>query len=504
MVPKVAQSGKSFKGAFAYYGHDKQADSSERVAFIETLNLRIDDPDQAWRIMAHTAVNQDALKMEAGIKTSGRKLENPVLAYSLSWSPDENPTPEQMKEAAYQTLEILGAADHQAMIIAHNDEPHPHVHILVNRVHPETGKALKESYTKLKLSEWAEQYEREQGKIRCNKRVQNNRKRGNGEFVKYQDPVIQRAWSQSDNGKSFAHALKQDGHILARGDRRGFVIVDPQGKVINPVRKIEGAKAKDIKAKLSDLDPQKLPSVDEARKIQSGRGAQEKQKGESDRRGQKKYAALKWSQAKQDRYNQIKQAKIRAKKRQAQIAKKERADFTPDEQGQQKRNQLHLNQLDEKRALEHWADKRREKAKEVIHDNYRTDQTEAALKAAQAQLNSKQSFIHRMTGKTEQLAGEVEALKRNLENIQLRRAEYTDTIENQIKSREDQLKARHEWEKSELVRKLEAKRTVDPEQQSERDRKAAAKVRERIQQREERERMQKQTKDKGRDRGMGR
>ena len=39
-----------------------------------------------------------------------------------------------------------------------------------------------------------------------------------------------------------------------------------------------------------------------------------------------------------------------------------------------------------------------------------------------------------MTGKTEQLSTQVQVLKLNLDNIQMRRAEYTDTIENQIKT----------------------------------------------------------------------
>lgn len=501
MVPHIAVPGTSFKGAFAYYGHDKQADTSERVAFIETLNLRTDDPEQGWKIMAWTAEHEEDIKRCAKVKFNGEKVAHPVYAFSLSWSPDESPDQGHQIKEGKNALEVLGLSEHQAIIIGHNDTDHPHVHVLVNLIHPTTGKAANLYKDRLKLSEWAEQYEREQGKIRCQKRVQNNRKRENGEFIKYQDPVIQRAWDRSDNGKSFAHALKQDAHILARGDSVGFVIVDPHGKVINPTRKIEGAKAKDIRAKLADLDPKALPSVEEARKIQSGREAQEKQKGESDRRGQKKYAVLKWSQAKQDRYNQIKQARIRAKKRQAQIAKKERADFTPDELGQQKRNQLHLKQLDEKRALEHWADKRREKAEQVIRENYRTDQVQASLKAAEAQLKAKQSLFYRMTGKTEQLEHQVEALKRNLENIRMRRAEYTDTIENQIKQREEQLQVRHNREEMELVRKLEKNRSADPDRQAARDRQTEEKVRERIRQREERERMKEQTKDRGLGRG---
>ena len=48
---------------------------------------------------------------------------------------------------------------------------------------PESGKAAGLSRSKLKLSKWAEGYEREQGKIRCPERERNNKRREAGERV---------------------------------------------------------------------------------------------------------------------------------------------------------------------------------------------------------------------------------------------------------------------------------------------------------------------------------
>jgi hypothetical protein len=36
--------------------------------------------------------------------------------------------------------------NHQALIVAHNDRQHPHVHIMLNRVHPERGTAWSNSW----------------------------------------------------------------------------------------------------------------------------------------------------------------------------------------------------------------------------------------------------------------------------------------------------------------------------------------------------------------------
>ena len=74
-----------------------------------------------------------------------------------------------MRRAAEASLKALGLERHQALIVSHRDGQ-SHVHVIANRVDPESGKAAGLSRSKLKLSKWAERYEREQGKIRCPER----------------------------------------------------------------------------------------------------------------------------------------------------------------------------------------------------------------------------------------------------------------------------------------------------------------------------------------------
>ena len=85
--------GTSFKGAGAYYLHDKEADTAERVAFTHTENLPTNDPELALRHMAYTAMHQDQIKAQAGVKATGRKSAQSVYTYSLSWAPDEAADP---------------------------------------------------------------------------------------------------------------------------------------------------------------------------------------------------------------------------------------------------------------------------------------------------------------------------------------------------------------------------------------------------------------------------
>ncbi|HEY3618970.1 MAG TPA: relaxase/mobilization nuclease domain-containing protein [Candidatus Sulfotelmatobacter sp.] len=235
MVPAITAGGRSFRGAALYYLHDKRQEgevirlTADRVAWVETVNLPTRDPERAWRIMAHTALAQAELKAAAGTKATGRKLKTPVFAYSLAWRPGERPTKTEMMEAARSSLEAQGLEQHQAIILCHDDEPQAHVHIIVNRVHPATGKAATLSNSKLKLSQWAEAYERGRGKILCPQRVTNNARRSRGEFVRHPRtprPVFEfnRATANDSLRKQFAATgqRQQDAHLheIGRATKR--------------------------------------------------------------------------------------------------------------------------------------------------------------------------------------------------------------------------------------------------------------------------------------------
>lgn len=73
--------------------------------------------------------------------------------------------------------------------------------------------------------------------------------------------AIQDAWAISDSKLSLRHALEERGYVLARGDRRGFVVVDMYGEVRSLPRQA-GVKTKNVRARLGDNDD--LPSVEEA------------------------------------------------------------------------------------------------------------------------------------------------------------------------------------------------------------------------------------------------
>lgn len=175
MIPRLHRRGNSFKGALRYVLHDPGKDSSDRVAWVETQNI-FSHAEDAWFEMFDTYRNRTALKQNAGVDSRGRDNKAPVLHYTLAWHATDNPDPEHMKAMALDSLKALGLSEHEAVIACHSDKEHHHVHVVVNTVHPYTGKTAPLKFSKLEFSRWAEAYEKEHG-IHCEQRIENNERR---------------------------------------------------------------------------------------------------------------------------------------------------------------------------------------------------------------------------------------------------------------------------------------------------------------------------------------
>lgn len=279
MIPRIAKTGFSFKGAGEYYLHDKKAQTSERVGWTLTHNVPTKDPHKALKWMAWTSMNQEKLKAEYGGSRAGRKSEGKdVYAYSLAWHKDDNPSREEMEKAAFSSLECLGLKEHEAVIIRHTDreETNPHIHVIANLVHPVTGRKAERKMDYNRLSVWAQEHDRAHGRDHCPERIKNNLERyqdaAKTQFVKHQGEkehrayLIQQLLERSDSGKAFRAALQDHGYTLAMGNRNRITIVNEQGNIYGLSRQLtkedgKTFRAKDVRAALSDVDLKTLPDA---------------------------------------------------------------------------------------------------------------------------------------------------------------------------------------------------------------------------------------------------
>ena len=113
-----------------YIRSPQRADSEEKCAYYGARGFVTDSPGGHRAEMV--ALAQDAVRSS-----------DPVNHYILSWREGEVPLPTQVEQAVTLFLDELGLKDHQAAYGLHSDTDNLHLHIVVNRVHPETLRVLK-------------------------------------------------------------------------------------------------------------------------------------------------------------------------------------------------------------------------------------------------------------------------------------------------------------------------------------------------------------------------
>lgn len=442
MVPYITDRGNSFRGAGLYYLQDKGEQTNERVAWTHTVNLPTEDPQKAINWMAFTASHAGMIKQQAGIKNTGRKSRSGmVYAYSLSWSPEQQPTQEDMLTSALETLQILKLQDHQALFVAHNDTEHPHVHIICNLVSPADGRIKAPSYDRLTLSAWAEGKENDDGKIYCEQRVENNRRRReqalqNRELalIKHREEKLKTAekinslYRSSDSGKAFQAALEEQGFTLAKGDRRGFTIVDAYGKIHSLSRQLSGQRAKDIKERLSDIDPERLP---EAKAVSQERMYYDRDKAEIESQKAIVDAAITQDEEKRKQEGKKQYQKKNQKQDQSGLKEKEADKDNQSKKGYDK--DAYLRELDAQRQFETRMQQMRDRLEKQIAQSYARHSLMERITDTQNKIEKSKGLFGSLTGKRKQLEEQLEGLQKTLVNMDMRIQEQRDNLEAEIK-----------------------------------------------------------------------
>jgi len=126
----ACRNARSFQNVARYLEQPKAGrEDLPRIMWTDARNLiHTDNLDQAAREMALMA-------------RSNTRVEQPALHMSISWAPEDNPSPEQMREVAYRVQDAIGLENHQCVLVAHGDEAYAHVHTITNRIHPESSQS---------------------------------------------------------------------------------------------------------------------------------------------------------------------------------------------------------------------------------------------------------------------------------------------------------------------------------------------------------------------------
>ena len=215
---------------------------------------------------------------------AGTRCKEPL--YSLSINPSARLSREQYLAAVDRIEKGLGLTGQPRAIVFHVKNGREHCHVVWSRIDMVNGKAVSLSHDRMKLRALARDLAREYGlklpeglekdlkaqrgieaKDRRHDRTERLQAAESGITPEERRAAITDMWRRSDGADAFRAALSQKGYVLASGDRRSYVVVDRYGHVHSLARQIEGARTRDVKAKMAALPPDKLPGVEEARKL---------------------------------------------------------------------------------------------------------------------------------------------------------------------------------------------------------------------------------------------
>ncbi|HEX4077917.1 MAG TPA: relaxase/mobilization nuclease domain-containing protein [Rhizomicrobium sp.] len=248
--------------------HLNRTDTNERAVLVET------------RGVVAQSLTDSLLEMEA--VAMGAATKRPFYHASINTPAGEPLTREQQMHAIERLEKEMGLegqariiVEHQKKDSANNDRTH--VHIVWSRIDLETMKTRSDSFNYVKHELVARDLEREFGHARVQgahiERDGKERPTRTPSHAEMQQAErtglsphqatkqITEIWQRTDSGQAFAAAIENEGWRLAQGDRRDFVAVDPYGEAHSLSRRIEGAKAADVRARMKDVDRESLPTV---------------------------------------------------------------------------------------------------------------------------------------------------------------------------------------------------------------------------------------------------
>lgn len=265
--------GNPVTGAAALGRYLQNAEKNERVTVIEVKGTVAED------------LNGALIEMDA--YGQGTKCEKALYHGKISPEPPFTLNREQILESVDLLEKRLGLEGHARVIVMHEKDGRQHFHPIWTRIDLNTMKAVPDSHNYRKHEEVSRELERRFGHPRVQgahaerdhaKRpertpslAETRQEERTGIKGKDIRTDVTALFSSCDSAEAFRAALEDNGYLLAKGDRRDFVIVDRAGGIHSLGRRIEGMRAADLREFMEPLSASVHLSAAEARGLQLDR-----------------------------------------------------------------------------------------------------------------------------------------------------------------------------------------------------------------------------------------
>lgn len=273
-MPIIINGGSRRAGGW-WAAHLGNKEKNDRVEVVELVGLSAETMPEAFREMQAVA--------------RGTKCENYFYQANINPREDEQLTPAQWREAVDTLEKNLGLTGQPRFVVEHEKNGRVHRHVVWSRIDAKRMTAISDSLTaaihERTSRELEIRFDLERGRSilvpdreferpeRRPKKHETIRALDSGIDPSTVKAEISALWRSADTAHSFKAALETSGnYVLARGDRRDFVVIDRAGDDHSLARRV-GVKAAELRTRMKDIDPASLPSVAEARTMQKDRAA---------------------------------------------------------------------------------------------------------------------------------------------------------------------------------------------------------------------------------------
>jgi hypothetical protein len=272
-MPIIIEGGSRSAGRW-WTRHLQNSETNGRVQLVEIAGL--------------SAETVPGMFCEMRALAQGTKCKNYFYQANINPRANEHLTPAQWRAAVETLGRNLGFEGQPYFVIEHEKEGRTHRHIIWSRIDQETMTAISDSLTARIHEQTSRQLEAtfglEAGKsiLVPNREFERPQRRAakHERFRGAQIGVDPHAIAKElkamrehrDSGQSFRAAIEAAGYVLARGDRRDFVVVDRTGGDYSLARQL-GMKAVELRAFMKDVEAASLPSVADAKTLQQQRQA---------------------------------------------------------------------------------------------------------------------------------------------------------------------------------------------------------------------------------------
>lgn len=256
-------------GSVAYWSkHLMRDDTNTRAELKDVRGLLADDVGAALRQMEAVA--------------SGSRSQGDFM-YQANINPrdHERLTDEQWQQAVDTLEKNLGLEGHQRIVVEHEKEDRVHRHVVWNRVdadtmriadmswnyytHERTSRELEERFDLARTKSLHGEHRPDGRPERAPEMWEERAKERGGIDRDAMKAELTELWRATDSGKAFQSAIEEQGYMLARGDRRNFVVMDQAGTAHSLARRLDGVTTAQVSRRMADIDRDSLPSVVEAR-----------------------------------------------------------------------------------------------------------------------------------------------------------------------------------------------------------------------------------------------